>query len=166
VACHRVEDGAEPRLVQRRTADVGVQLRPERAELAHRAVQLTGGSIGVVHRQGRGEAGEAVRMGADQLRHLVVRGAGQVGGGRPPAEFLQRRHGEREHLPVIAEQVHRPPAGIEIGQRRVLADPGPVSQYPFADVRARGDRLQALGVGRREYVSEGVNLRHGPLRVD
>jgi hypothetical protein len=96
-----------------------VQLRSERAELAHRAVQLTGGRIDIVHGQGRGEASEAVRVPADQLRHLIVRGAREVGGHRWPAEFLQRWHGERQHLPVIPERIHRPPARIEVGQRRV-----------------------------------------------
>ena len=90
----------------------------------------------------------------DPYRGLATQGIGTDSGGVNLSLAMANR-GKRS----LALDL-QPPAGIEIGQRRVLPDPGPVPEYPLSHIRAGHERLQALRVGRREYVSEGVDLRH------
>ncbi len=79
-----------------------------------------------------------------------------------PAELRERRHGERQHLDVVTEEVHHPPAGVQADQRRVLVEPRLEAEDPVAGSCARHEWLQARGVRGRENVSEGVDLPHVP----
>ncbi len=137
-----------------------MQLGADRPKLAHRPVQLFGGGLRIVHRERGGEAGEPIWMSRDQLGEFVVGGAGELEGDGRVTELFERRDGERENLAVITEPVDRAPARVEVDQGRVFADPRAVTQDAVADRRSRGNRLHAGGVGRRKYVSEGIDLRH------
>jgi hypothetical protein len=87
----------------------------------------------VVHRQRGAEPGEPVRVRPHQFGQFVVGGTGEVKRGRRAAEFLKGRDRQRQHLAVVAEGVHHPPAGVQAGECGVLVDPGLVAEDPLAD---------------------------------
>src|SRR3989442_682871 len=110
---HTVEERRPLGLVERPPVDVGEDLDAGGAEPVDGAVDLSQGGVGVVHRQGGDEAGEAVGMLRDQLGHAVVREARQRRGRVRAGERLDRRRREREDLDVTLVPVHDPEALLE-----------------------------------------------------
>jgi hypothetical protein len=72
-------------------------------------------------------------VSGNKVGKLIVGRACQARSGSRVAEFVKRRDGQGQDLPVVAERVDRPPARIEVDEGRVFADPRPVAAYPLAD---------------------------------
>src|SRR5207302_6998952 len=63
-------------------------------------------------------------MGSNEIGHLIVGEPGELGGGRRRSEFLDRRHGEHQHLHVIVKPLDLSPPRVKVGQRIVeMKDP-------------------------------------------
>ena len=85
-------------------------------ELAHAALELVGGGLGILHGQMR-KAGIAVRTLLHFLGEEIVRGARVAHGGRGVALDLHAGSGDRQHRARDAGLVHhRQPLLAEIGQ--------------------------------------------------
>src|SRR5206468_9150715 len=101
---HRREERREAQVVEREVVHVRVYLDAEGAELAHRALRLVDGAVGVVHRQRGRETDEALMLPAE-LGDLVVRPPRELDGVRRRAERLDRRMREREDLAVVVAEL-------------------------------------------------------------
>ena len=151
---HRGVERVEPRVVHGLAADVRVDLRAERAELAPRVLVLGHRGLGIVHRHAGAEPGEAVRVGPDELGHGLVADPGHLLGDLRGAEVLHRRRADVDDLAVVAELVHLREADIHVDQARDV-------RHPLAQVRGvhgLGEREEAVVVGARHDVTEGVYL--------
>ena len=63
-------------------------------------------------------------MGSNEMGHLIVGESGELSGSRRRPEFLDRRHGEHQHLHVIVEPLDLSPPRVKVGQRIVeMKDP-------------------------------------------
>ena len=72
---HDVEQRRDLGCVERHPFHVGESLSAARAELTHRTAGLGDEAVGRVHRQGRDEAREPLRVFLAELGHTVVRGS-------------------------------------------------------------------------------------------
>ncbi len=110
-----LEDRLELRVVQRRAVDVGVELHADGAAVGReQPLELGHGGVGRVHRQGGQKAGEAVAVARDQVGQAVVGQPREVGHRLGAAHRLQRRHPQRDHLPVVVEPVHDAEPLVEV----------------------------------------------------
>src|SRR5262245_44599571 len=100
----RLEDRPELRIVEQLAPRVRVDHRALQPELLDRALELLRRGGGILRRHRR-ERGEAFRMSAYDLRHLVVAGSGHGERDRR-IEQLHSRRGEQQKLLVDACGVH------------------------------------------------------------
>ena len=151
---HRVEERHELRRGDRPAQRVREELNAPRAKLLDGTPRLSGGSLRIVEWKRSDERGKALRKAADQLRHPVIRYAGQVDRGRPVRERFDRRRRDRQDLLVPVEAVHDPEADLQVDQHRDVP-------HPFADVLVVGRDLHHPAEVRFGVdVVEDIDLAH------
>ena len=153
---HLLEDRREFRIVERAAVDVGEDLDAAGAQGLDRALHLLERRLDVVHRHRGDEAGEALRVLGDDLRHAVIGDARQLGRALGRGDEFDRRHRQGEDLLIVAEFLHQPQARIEVVEH---GDVGPAPHR-----RLVGNDLDHLvEIGFREDVREDVDLAHGGI---
>ena len=154
VAGERREYRRKARLIERVPGDVGENLNAARAQRLDRALGFRERPVHVVERDGRDKGREAVGMARAEFRHGIVGDARERLCGRALRDVLDRRVGQRDHLPVVARGIHLAEAGVEIEQLGHAAQ-------PRADVLEPGRDPAHL---RKEAVGQDVGIdvdRHG-----
>ncbi len=133
----------ELRLVEVLAVDVGADLHALQAELGDGALQLVGGGLRRLHRQG-GDAVEAPRIIADVLGDLVVlHDAGR--GGQPGVLVVE------EGLRRVRQHLH-----VDVGRLHVLE--------PLLDVEAAERQRPVRHAGHRPFVICPSRSPSGPTR--
>jgi hypothetical protein len=150
---HAREHRLEARVVGRAAVHVRVDLNAERAQLADRPVDLGQRGIDVVDRHAGHEAEEGVGPIAHQLGQRVVGQPGQLDGLGGPTERFDRWCRETDDLRVVLERLDHAQALINVVERADRRRPLEQVGRPL-----RGDLLEAVVVGPREDVAEGVDL--------
>src|SRR5207237_10619983 len=113
---HRGEDRLESFLVERAARNISENLNASGAELLDRAARLLHRAFYVRHRQRGDKSWEAVGIARTQLGHGVVADAREVEPGLAGGKVLDRRIGQRDDLPIIAELVHLTKPLVKIEQ--------------------------------------------------
>jgi hypothetical protein len=103
-----------PRHTERLPRHVGEDLNAAGAEIFDRTVDLDESRIDVVHRQGRDERREPVRVFAAYLGQRIVGDACQLRRLVGRRHELQRRISERQQLLEIVELIEQPETRIDI----------------------------------------------------
>ena len=118
------EQRLEHGFVERPAGERRKNLHAGGAELVDGALGLLDRTHDVGERQRGDEAGKAVGMLLAKLRHGVVGDARQRQALAGRGEILDRRIGQRDHLPVVAELVHFLEPRIEVVDLAHAAQPG------------------------------------------
>ena len=121
VAGHGLEHRQEFRRGDRFAVHVREDLNAPCPELVHSAVRFPHRRVRIVERQRGDESGEALRVTRDELRHAVVRRAGELErlGGGP--HDLERWRRQRQDLLVVLEPIHDAKALVEVVEHRHAA---------------------------------------------
>ena len=146
---HRGEDRLESFLVERAARNISENLNASGAELLDRAARLLHRAFYVRHRQRGNKTREAVGIARTQLRHGVVADAREVEPGLAGGKVLDRRIGQRDDLPIIAELVH-------------LAKPLVKVEQLFDAAQSRGD----IAEPRRDTIHLPEELVRKDVTVD
>ncbi len=127
------------RIVEILAGDVGADHGAVHAELAHGALELLGGLLGRLHRQGR-DPHEAIGMRLRELGDLVVLERGRRRGQRRVLVVEIGLRGRREHVHIDLGGVHVAEAALQL--------PAAARERPVG--RARDLENREIGVDRGE----------------